>query len=68
MRTNLLPAIALLSLFAVGTTHAAELQSSLDPAQLTLQNDNDGIDSLEKKMADLRKSQQRIRQLPAQGI
>ncbi|GAA3543127.1 hypothetical protein [Zobellella aerophila] len=68
MRTPLLPAIALLSLLAVGTTQAAELQSSRDPGHLTLQSDGDGIDHFEKRMADLRESQIRIQPLPAKGI
>lgn len=54
MRNQILPAIALLSLFAVGAVQAAELQSSQDPARLTLQSDSDGIDRLEKRLAELR--------------
>ncbi|WP_175514061.1 hypothetical protein [Oceanisphaera psychrotolerans] len=56
MTTKFLPAIALLSLFAVGGVQAAELQSSQNPARMTLQSDSDGIDRLEKRMRELREA------------
>ncbi|WP_116474717.1 hypothetical protein [Zobellella maritima] len=65
MRITLLPAIALL---AVGAVQAAELPSNRDPAHVTLQSDNDGIDRLEKRLSDLREAQIRIVPQPAIGI